>query len=103
MSYTHPDLVPNAPLREAFLRSEMTASDVCRAIGWVRTCQRRGRRTLQTSGQTSRLKRALGLASSWHNRPYGRRRYESTQSHLSYGTAVSIALALGVDPVEVGL
>ena len=63
-------------------------SDICRALGWVRD----GR------PEVERLKRRLGL---YWQRGSGRKR--TVTSGMRYETAIAIARAIEVDPVELGL
>lgn len=71
-------------LREAFLRSGVSAHAVARELGWTRP-------------DGARVRRALGI-SVQHSR--GCRFY---QRSMSYDRAVRIAEAIGVDPAEVDL
>lgn len=48
--------VPNEPLRNAFLNSGLSASEVCRRLGWMHT---RGDGWMR--GDTSKLLRMLGI------------------------------------------
>jgi hypothetical protein len=68
--------VPVAPLREAFLRSGLTATEVARAAGWVRH-----------QADCARVARSLGLRGS--------------QEFVTYANALVLADAIGVDPVDV--
>lgn len=80
------DEVPVAPLREAFLRSDMTAGDLARALGWMKA-------------DHQRVARQLGLQhdTNGHGSP------TRSRGTMSYNRAVQIAEALGIDPTEVGL
>lgn len=92
------DLVPVAPLREAFERSGLRACDVAHALGWVR----RG----GGSADTQRVRRSLGLAhyTSTRTRADGSRSsWRAVNERIGYEHAVRFAAAMGVDPVEVGL
>jgi hypothetical protein len=86
----HYDLVDVAPLREAFERSGLTLSEVCRRLGWY--CPKVNRPSL--GPDTARLRRALGTQR--HGRGYVNRR-------IGYDLAARIADAIGADPVEVDL
>lgn len=81
-----------APLREAFLRSGLSAADVARALGW--TCQAHGR----PHADGPRVKRALGLKPQQNGDGL-----VTTRQRCSYEMAVRLAAAIGVDPWEVGL
>lgn len=48
--------VPNEPLRNAFLNSGLSASEVCRRLGWMHT-----RGDGWARGDTSKLLRMLGI------------------------------------------
>lgn len=78
------DRVPVAPLTEAFLASGLPLAEVCRRLG-------RSTRT------TTNLKRALGLAPCWNRTA---QTHTTWARRIGYDHAVSIAAALGVDPVE---
>jgi len=93
------DPVDNAALREAFLRARregVSPSAVARELGWTYRDRRWG--VMPAPG---RLKRRLGLMPSVTVRDG--RRWESVQTMVEYEDAVRIALALGVDPVSVGV
>lgn len=79
-----------APLREAFERTGLTATEVARSLNWY---DHRGR----ADGQ--RVKRALGILPSAMGRGCGSKCIRST----SYERAVKLADAIGIDPVDVGL
>lgn len=74
-----PQLVGNDELREAFLISGMTACQLARDLGWYS-----GRRP-----DASRVRRTLGITGS-------RRR-------INRRLAEKVALAMEVDPVDVGI
>lgn len=82
-------LVPVAPLAEAIQERVgnrwLTWSQIGRAMGWTLS---RGR------ADTSTVQRALGL------RPGAK---GETNRRIDYETAVRLARAAGLDPVEVGL
>ena len=78
--------VPVAPLREAFLRSDVTASELARRLGWVRP-------------DSSRVGRQLGLLQSCD----GRTRQPYIRETTTYERALEICAALGIDPVDVDL
>ncbi len=77
-----PVKVPNAPLREAFLASGMTRSEVCERLGWLCTRPNGG-----LDADSSRLARVLGL------RMVGAE-YRDT---VYLAVAAKIAEALGMD------
>lgn len=85
------DLVPVAPLREAFEESGMTTGQVAQRLGWFRAHD--------GFPDRSRFLRAIGVYHSYKGG--ARRRY--FRVNTSYVTAVAIAEALGLDPVDVGL
>ena len=80
-----------APLRNAYLRSGLTAAEVGRNLGWLRS----GR----TCADVDRVRRQFGLI------PYspGRNRPSKLRTHCSYERALQLAAAIGADPVDVGL
>lgn len=89
------DLVPNAPLRAAFERDpDLTLEEVAERIGWRRKERSRGK--VYIHGDTSRVRRALGYASS-------NGRTESDQEFVTLRTAELLCRALHVDPVDVGI
>jgi hypothetical protein len=77
-------MVSNKKLREEFLRRRESPSEVAFLAGMIR---RDGR------GDERALKRALGLPST----------SLSPQRQLHESTALRIAKALGLDPVDIGL
>lgn len=83
--------VPNDALREAFLASERSASDLARDLGYYRSM--RGRQTADEAP----VRRALGLRTYKSNGRVFRQRF------MRYDTAVRYCEALGLDPVDVGL
>ena len=86
------DRVPNDLLREAYLRARntgVTPTDVARACGWVRP----RKRYRHDQADVSRVKRMLGLVA---NEGY----FHKT---VAYDDAVRITLALGLDPVDLGV
>ena len=92
--------IENALLREAFLRAQvasgLTAYEVARRVGWW--AKRRDPKTPQADA--SRVMRALGLrddVTTHHGRKYCSRRQT-----VGYETALSLADAIGIDPVEIG-
>lgn len=80
------DLVSNGPLREAFMRSPLSQSELARRLGWMRV-----------TPDYVRVRRALGLKRDNAGAPSRWRR------EIDYDTAVSMCRAMGVDPVDVGL
>jgi len=78
--------VPLEPLRDAFLRSGVSASELARRLGWVRP-------------DSERVRRSLGLKLDQNSRGYPPRLRETT----SYERALAIADALGIDPSDVDL
>ena len=77
-----------APLQEAFLRSGLTATELCNRLEWLTPGDR---------PDTTRLKRALGLLPIAH---YGE---NECARRIGIDRAALIADALNVDPFEVGL
>ncbi len=98
-----PARVDNAPLREAFEASGRSAASVAKQIGWTEACaDHRGQRVAAwRRGDSSRLRRALGLRPD-HTTHNGRH-YVNTRKTTSIDTALLIADALGLDPVDVGI
>lgn len=80
--------VPNALLREAFLRSGRTPRDLAKDLDWPN-----GR-----SYDASRVKRTLGLAEDIS----GSNGRHSTRRTVNVQLAVRMAEALGLDPWEIG-
>jgi len=85
--------IDNGALREAFLASGLTAGAVADLLGWT---YRRGHRARNDG---SRVRRALGLKLE-RGRSGEEWRLRRT---VSSETALLLADALGVDPVEIGL
>lgn len=78
--------VPTEPLRRAFQESGLTAYELAQRLGWARP-------------DTGRVKRTLGLQLDHNGRGTNPRLRQTT----SYERAAEIAIALGIDPVDVGL
>jgi hypothetical protein len=92
------DRVPVAPLREAFVSSKLTSSELCYRLGWVRLDRRFS--PPREYADTQRLRRALGLAPNWNASAHA---FVSVATRIGYDNATRIAEAIGVDPVDVGL
>jgi len=84
--------VPVAPLAEAMRRLGTTPRDVAIRLGWMITMSSRGKIYKVADGP--RVRRYLGLREESGG---GYRR------HCHYETAVKLARAIGVDPVDVEL
>ncbi len=79
-----PNRISNAPLREAFQRSELTLSDVCTRLGWFKS----------NGGQeTSRLSRNLGMAPN----TLAHSDWRGTTATMDLRRGIEIARALDVD------
>lgn len=84
-------MVPNKPLREAFLSSGITATELAWRLGYIR---HRGRWV----GDEAPVRRALGIhAHSTHGYP------KRLQEHMGEKLALRYAEALNLDPHELGL
>lgn len=70
-------------LRDAFQRSGLSKSELCRRLGWATLARNRA--------DTSRLDRALGLVQ------------RSRSDAARYDTALAIVQGCGFDPVDYGL
>lgn len=81
-------------LREAFVASGLRPVDVARALGWTAPYGKGG----QHVADGPRVSRALGLLAHTNGRCPPRAR-----QHVRYETAVALAGAMGVDPVELRL
>lgn len=86
------DRVPCAPLAAAFERSDLTAAEVARRMGWE----------VGTQHASTKVKRHLGLKRSRNGAKTGKGRWRFRET-MPYEQAVRFARALEVDPVEVGL
>lgn len=86
--------ISNAPLREAFLRSEVTARQLADTLGYTRTHHNR----LRPYPDASTPLRALGLQPYW-----SRGGKCPPQKLMREDTALRYAEALGLDPWEIGL
>lgn len=82
-----PGKIPNAPLREAFLASGLSASEVARRVGWSK----------DGWVDASRVRRTLGLTDD-----RGVKGYRSRRAMIAAETAANLAEAIGVMPWEVG-
>ncbi len=83
--------IPATPIREAVERSEMTASEICRQLGWLRNHN--------GSPDSTRLNRALGRSLFSGHGGYGRGKAKM----LHYQTAIAILRAIDRDPVDFDL
>lgn len=97
----HCDLVPNAALREAVVRSEMKTAEIARLCGWMRPHGGGGRKGLMVPDQT-RVRTLLGLKTNHTKGPNGAR-YVSVQKRIRLDDAEQIMRAIGLDPWELGL
>jgi hypothetical protein len=88
-------MVDVAPLREAFQRSGLSACEVARRMGWIRTRRFDGRRL----PDQSRVVRYLGLREYQPGHGYENR----FRARMREDVAERFARALDVDPFEVGL
>jgi hypothetical protein len=88
--------VDPGPLRDAFLRSGLTASEVARRLGWMRPAPKGKRSAVPDQG---RLRAALGLKPYNPGHGYPMR----MRIGMKHETAEQIARAINVDPWEVGL
>lgn len=88
MSLNNRELVPNAPIREAFLQSGMTISDFARAMGFIRTVP-----------HIQRARKLLGMEPDYG----GRGRRTQPREHMDYMNALRAFEALGRDPVDLDL
>lgn len=88
----NPGEVPNAPLRDAAEAHADSFGDIARRMGW----------TIRGKGDSSRLKRTLGLYPAVSTSKAGVR-YEKPVRAVRYETALLIVDALGADPVDFGL
>lgn len=94
--------VPVAPLREAFLRSGMSAKGLAVRLGWTRVGRLNGSSHRKgVIGDATRVRTALGLKQCVKRR--GVKVYRSTQTTVPYDTALAICRALDADPIDVGL
>jgi hypothetical protein len=85
------DRVTNAPLREAFLASPMTLSDVCHRLGWVRSDGS------SKGAETSRLKRGLGIEATKNRMKETGHVSETFVATIEIVKAKAICDVLGVD------
>lgn len=86
-----PDRVPVAPLRDAYLASSLTLTEVCVSLGWFRESPSKG------GPYTSQLARALGLRATKNVNHNTGVVYCSTQLTISKARALAICEALDVD------
>lgn len=85
-----PGDVPVEPLREAFLRSGVSAYELAIRLGWTRAEPSR-------RPDVTRVKRSLGLM------PYRSNGRRMVRRKVRYERAVELADAMNVDPYEVGI
>ncbi len=90
------NLVPVAPLRDAFERGDTSASTIAAEIGWMEPhdASRRHQR-----GDARRLKRTLGIHPDITT--IRGKRYNSHRQWINRKTATLLCRALGVDPIDV--
>lgn len=81
-------MVPNEPLREAFIRSRRTAYSIARDLDWPNG----------KGYDSSRVRRTLGLVDEVNG--IGKR---STRQTVDERLALQVGDALGLDPWEIGL
>jgi hypothetical protein len=77
-----------APLREAFERSGMTASEVAIRLGWFRA---------NGDPDGTKVRKKLGIVASYS---HGRHYHQRT---MSYENGVAFVRALEIAPVDVGV
>lgn len=97
--------VDNTLLREAFLASGVTATEVARRCGWMRL-KPAGRRQPDRhyiTGNDRRVATLLGVKTNRTYRAKYGRYYTSQQRTITIEDGALIARAIGVAPVEVGL
>lgn len=85
------DNVPVAPLREAFLRSPLSRTELALALGWEHNGRPDG----------TRVERALGLVPTPVSPKDGGG--SNIRQSVKYKTAVAICRALGLAPVDFDL
>lgn len=91
--------VPVDRLRDEAIRQHehgVTWAGMCRRIGWYRNYG-------GTEADTSRLKRALGIAREQHSQQRSPRKCYFYMKSMSYEQALLMCKALDVDPVDIGL
>lgn len=86
-----PGRIPNAPLREAVLASDVELRDICVSVGLVRHDQR------SESGDTTALKRFLGLTGTPCRSRASGTRSVSVLTTIDAGRAKGICDAIRVD------
>lgn len=93
-----PGKIPVAPVREAFLRSGISAADLARKLGWTYPVRRMG--PAYMAADTGRVRRALGINEG--TTTMNGRRYRCTAQTIDAEIAERIADALGIARWEVG-
>lgn len=58
--------VPNEPLRDAFLNSNLSAIEVCKRLEWWRPRKAHGKHRARQTLNTNRLVRSLGLKPNYY-------------------------------------
>ena len=84
-------VIPVEVLQEKFLDSGLTAVELAQRLGWTRDHGRRA--------DGERVRRYLGLI----QQPGGKGRVAKYKVRMYDSTALEIAEALGLDPVDIGL
>lgn len=99
------DLVPNGPIREAFLRlqaqGEINAQELALRLGWMKSPAYKPDSGNLKHADYSRVSRRLGLVDSVTVKP--KKTYRGRQQHISYDIAVQIVRAMHMDPVDFDL
>lgn len=86
--------IPNGPIREALLKAiseDLTYSDVCRKMGWLRNKDDR------LAGETAGLKRCTGIEPTRSRNKRTGERNETHVATIDLEKAKAIANAIGVD------
>lgn len=92
---SNPHLTPNDPLRRAFEASDLTAAELGKRVGIIRSY---GQRPGYKGGDTTAVKRDLGLAIQTGRNVAGQYRRA-----INPAKALRYAAALGLDPADLDL
>lgn len=87
-------LVDVKPLREAFLNSGLGPAELARRLNWFDS---------KGNADASRLNRQLGIQTYQLSSTKKRYKHTFRRQKMSYDTALKIAEAMHLDPIDVGL
>lgn len=97
--YNRQDCLPVGPFREAFLKSDLTSTEIAGRLGWYTWANCRGHRKYVRDGR--RVLRTLGI-SKYHTTSGRYGRYVHRQG-ITHETAINLCEVMELYPVDMGL